>query len=95
MKLFVRKLFKMANEIISNSISNQSVMHVATDASNITQSNIQYTVIKIINTIQFYLVKFNTKIYIKSDHQLYHIKSMTPIFLTVKMSLNFFLNIAV
>jgi len=55
-------LFKMANEIISNSISNQPVMHVTMDASNITQSNTQYTVIKIIKTIQFYLVKFNTKI---------------------------------
>ena len=37
MKIAVRKLFKMANEIIS--ISNQPVMHVTMDASNITQSN--------------------------------------------------------
>ena len=59
---------------ISNSISNQLLMHVTMDvtthvtvdvtmhvtmhAANITQSNIQYTVIKIIYTIQFYLVKF-------------------------------------
>jgi len=61
MKIAVRKLFKMANEIISisNSISNQPVMHVSMDVSNITQSNILYNVIKIINKIQFYLVKFN------------------------------------
>ena len=72
----------MANEIIgiSNSISNQPVLHVTMDASNITQSNIQYTVIKIINTIQFYLVKFNTKSYITTNHQLYRIISMTPNF---------------
>jgi len=44
-KIAVRKLFKMANEIISNSISNQAVMHVTMDASSITQSNTQYTVI--------------------------------------------------
>jgi hypothetical protein len=55
-------------------------MHATTDASNITQSNIQYAVIKIINTIQFYLVKFNVKSYITTDRQLYHIISMTPIF---------------
>jgi hypothetical protein len=65
----VRKLFKMANAIISisNSVSNQPVMHVTMrvtmhvtmDVSNITQSNTQYTVVKIINTIQIYLVKFN------------------------------------
>ena len=78
MKTSVRKLFKIANEIIS--ISNQPVMHVTTDVPNITQSNTQYTVIKIINTIQCYLVKFNTKIYITTDHQLYHIISMTPLF---------------
>jgi len=61
MKIALRKLFKMANEIISisNSISNQPVMQVTMNVPNITQSNIQYTVIKIINTIQFYLVKFN------------------------------------
>jgi hypothetical protein len=61
MKIALRKLFKMANEIISisNSISNQPVMRVTMNVPNITQSNIQYTVIKIINTIQFYLVKFN------------------------------------
>jgi len=66
MKTAVRNLFKMANEIvsISNSVSNQPVMHVTTDASNITQSNIQYSVTKIISTIQFYLVKFNIKSYI-------------------------------
>ena len=82
MKTAVRKLFKMANEIvsISNSISNQPVMRVTMDVSNITQSNTQYTVIKIINTIQSYLVKFNTKIYITTDHQLYHIISKTPQF---------------
>jgi len=80
MKIAVRKLFKMANEIISisNLISNQPVMHVTMDVSNTTQSNIQYTVIRIINTMQFYLVKFNIKSYITTDRQLYHIMSMTP-----------------
>jgi len=78
MKSAVRKLFKMANKIIS--ISNHPVMHVTTDAANVTQFNIQHTVIKIINTIQFYLYKFNTKSYITTDHQLYHIISMTPNF---------------
>jgi len=53
-------------------------MHVTMDASNITQSNIQYTVTEI-NTIQFYLVKFNIKSYITTDCQLYCIISMTPI----------------
>jgi len=82
MKTAERKLFKIANEIISisNSISNQLVMRVTTDVPNITQSNTQYTVIKIINTIQSYLVKFNTKIYITTDHQLYQIISKTPQF---------------
>jgi len=65
-------------------------MHVTMDASNITQPNIQYTVIEIINTIQFHLVKFNRKIYVTTNRQLSHIISMTPIFLTVKMSLDFF-----
>jgi len=80
MKIAVRKLFKMANEIISisNSVSNQPVVHVTTDASNITQSNIQYTVIELFNTIQFYLVKFNVKNFITTERQLYHIISMTP-----------------
>jgi len=32
--------------------SNLPVMHVTMDVSNITQSNIQYTVIKIIKTIK-------------------------------------------
>jgi len=52
MKIVVRKLFKMANKItqISNSFSNQPVMHVTMDVSSITQSNIQHSVIKIINT---------------------------------------------
>ena len=59
MKIAVRKLFKMDNEIIS--ISNQPVIHVIMGASHITQSNIEYTVIIIINVIQFYLVKFNIK----------------------------------
>jgi len=47
-KTAVRKLFKMANKIISisNSISNQPVMHVSMDASNITQSHTKYNVIK-------------------------------------------------
>jgi len=51
----------MTNEIISISvsISIQSVMHVTVDTSNITQSNIQYTVIKIINTVQSYIFEFN------------------------------------
>jgi len=64
MNIAVRTLFKMANEIISisNSVSNHPVVHVTMDASNIIQSNIQYTVIKIINTIQFYLVKFNVNV---------------------------------
>jgi len=71
-------------------------MHVTMDVSNMTQSNIQYTVITIINTIQFCLVKFNMKSYITTDRQLSHIISMTPVFfLTVKMSLDFFLIIAV
>jgi len=45
MKIAARMLFKMANEIISisNSFSNQPAMHVTMDASNITQSNIQYS----------------------------------------------------
>jgi len=82
MKIVVRKLFKMAIAIISipNSISNQPVMHVTMEASNITQPNTQYTVIKIINTIRFYLGKFNIQYYVTTDCQLYHIISMTPIF---------------
>jgi hypothetical protein len=60
------------------------------------QYTVQYTVIKIINTIQFCLVKFNIKSYITTDRQLSHIISMNPIFfLTVKMSLDFFLIIAI
>jgi len=43
------------------------------DASNITQSNTQYTAIKIINTVQFCLVKFHIKSYITADRQLYRI----------------------
>jgi len=82
MKIAVRKLFKIDNEIISssNSVSNQPVMHVTMDASNITQPNIQYTVIKIIDTIQFYLVTFNIKSYVATIHQLSRIISVTPIF---------------
>jgi hypothetical protein len=82
MKTAERKLFKMANEIISisNSISKQPVMRVTTDVPNITQPNTQYTANKIINTIQSYLVKFNIKIYRTTNHQLYHIISMTPNF---------------
>jgi len=68
----------MANEIIP--ISNQPVVNATMDVSNITQSNVHYSVIKIINTIQFYLVKFNIKMYITTAHQLYHIISMTPNF---------------
>jgi len=84
----------MAYEIISipNSISNQPVMHVTMDASNITQSNIQYTVIKIINTIQFYLGKFNIGYYVTSDCQFYHIISMTPIFFNCQKEPRFFPN---
>ena len=52
-------------------------MNATMDVSNITQSNMQYIDIKIINTIQFHLVQFNIKI---SDRQLYHIISMTPNF---------------
>jgi hypothetical protein len=88
MKIAVRKLFKTVSEIIS--ISNQPVMHVTMDVSNITQSSIQHTVMKIINTIQFYLVKFHIQSYITTNRQLYHIISINPIFLTVKMSLDFF-----
>jgi len=64
MKIAVIKLFKMANEIIyiSNLISNQPVVNATMDESNITQSNMHYSVITIINTIQFYLVKFNIKV---------------------------------
>ena len=65
----MRNLFKMANEIIP--ISNQPVVNATMDVSNITQSNVHYSVIKIINTIQFYLVKFNIKMYITTAHQLY------------------------
>jgi len=63
MQIAARKLFKVANEIISiaNLISNQPVMHMTMDASNITQSS-TITVIKMINTMQFYLVKFNIKV---------------------------------
>jgi hypothetical protein len=94
MKTSVRKLFKIANEIISisNSISNQPVMRVTTDVPNITQPNTQYTVIKIINTIQSYLVKFNITIYITTDHQLYHIISMTPQFFNCQNEPRFFPN---
>jgi len=65
-------------------------MHVTTDASNITQPIIQYTVIKIINTIQFYLVKFNIKSYVTTDRQLSHIISMTPIFFNCQIEPRFF-----
>jgi len=90
----------MANEIISisNPVSNQPVMIVTMDvtmhmkmyASKITQSNIQHTVIKIINTIQIHLVKFNIKTYKRTDRLLYHVITITPNFLTVKISLDFF-----
>jgi len=79
MKIAVRNLFKMANEIIS--ISNQPVMYVTMDTSNITQSNTQFNFIKIINTIQFYLVKFNIKRYKTTYHQLDYIISMTAYFI--------------
>jgi hypothetical protein len=47
-------LFKMLNEIIlfSNLVSHQPVIYVTKDASDITQSNIQHTLTKIITTIQ-------------------------------------------
>jgi len=77
MKNAVRNLFKMANENIPNSILNQPVMNATKDVSNITQSNMHYIDIRIINTIQFHLVQFNIK---SSHHQLYHIISMTPNF---------------
>ena len=79
MKIAVRNLFKIANEIIS--ISNQPVMYVTMDTSNITQSNTQFNFIKIINTIQFYLVKFNIKRYKTTNHQLDYIISMTAYFI--------------
>ena len=62
MKIAARKLFNIAKEIIS--ISNQPVKHVTMDASNTTQSNIQYTAIKITNTIQFCFLKFHIKYYV-------------------------------
>jgi len=83
MKIAVENLFKMANDIISSSVSNQTVMHVTMDVtmdetmhvtmdvSHITQSNKQNTVIKIFNRIQFYLDKFNIKSYVTTNHQLY------------------------
>jgi hypothetical protein len=58
-------LFEMVDEIILflNSMLCQSVIHVTKDASNITQSNIQYAVTKIVTTIQCKLGWFNIKSY--------------------------------
>ena len=88
MKIAVRNLFKMVNEIIS--ISNRPVKQVTMDASNTTQSNTQYTAIKIINTVHFCLVKFHIKSYITADRQLYHIISMNPIFFNCQNEPRFF-----
>ena len=56
-------LFEMVNEnvLLSNSMLRQSVILVTRDASNITQSNLQYTVTKIVTTVQCKLAWFNVK----------------------------------
>jgi hypothetical protein len=65
MKVAIYKLFEMVNKniLLSNSVLHQSVIHVTKDASNITQSNIQYAVTKIVTTIQCKLASFNVKSY--------------------------------
>jgi len=47
-------LFEMVNEniLLSNSVLRQSVILVTKDASNITQSDLQYAVTKIVTTVQ-------------------------------------------
>ena len=56
-------LFKMVNEniLLSGSMLRQSVILVTRDASNITESHLQYTVTKIVTTIQCKLTWFNVK----------------------------------
>jgi hypothetical protein len=44
----VVKLFKMTNKFITISISIQPAIHMTLDASDLTQSNRQHTVIKVI-----------------------------------------------
>jgi hypothetical protein len=58
-------LFEMVNEniFISNSMVRQSVNHVTKDASDITQSDVQYAVTKIVTTVQCKLAWFNVKCY--------------------------------
>ena len=58
----------MVNEniLLSNSMLHQSVILVTTDASNITQSDLQYTVTKIVTTIQCKLAWFKVWITINS-----------------------------
>jgi len=57
-------LFKMVNEniLLSNSMLRQSVILVTKDASNITQSDLQYAVTKIVTTVQCKLAWFNVKV---------------------------------
>ena len=56
-------LFEMVNKniLLSDSMLRQSVILVTRDASNITQSDLQYTVTKIVTTIQCKLAWFNVK----------------------------------
>jgi hypothetical protein len=58
-------LFEMVDEniLLSNSMFRQSVILVTKDASNITQSNLQYTVTKIVTTVQCKLAWLNVKSY--------------------------------
>ena len=57
-------LFEMVNEniLLSNSMLRQSVILVTKDASNITQSDLQYAVTKIVTTVQCKLAWFNVKV---------------------------------
>jgi hypothetical protein len=58
-------LFEMVDENISlsNSVLRWSVILVTKDASNITQSDLQYSVTKIVTTVQCKLAWFNVKSY--------------------------------
>ena len=56
-------LFEMVNKniLLSDSMLRQTVILVTRNAPNITQSNLQYTVTKIVTTIQCKLAWFNVK----------------------------------
>ena len=57
-------LFEMVNDniLLTNSMLRQSVILVTKDASNITQSDLQYAVTKIVTTVQCKLAWFNVKV---------------------------------